>query len=458
MKISDDRNIVQFITPPLLLLILTLPILYLMPQLSYKYSIALILGVILIIVCFLNTTVSLYILIFSMLLGPEFIVASTGAGTAGRGITLRLDDFILMIIGFTWFVKVAIYKDLGLFLKTPLNKPIAYYLLACLISTLLNSIFGRVRLLVGFLFVFKYFEYIFIYFMVLNHIQKKEEIRGYLYAMLITCVLVSIWSILQIPKGGRLTAPFEGKIGEPNTFGGYLLFMISITLGLFLNCQTFKERLIYGAMIILFFIPLIYTQSRGTYLGIIPAVLSFTWFYRKGLIYFLFLLLIGGTFLFFAPNPMKKRIAYTFMGKIDRSPIEVLGARLDTSTAARIFSWKSALRDWRNRPIFGYGVTGYRFLDAQYFRTLIETGIIGLMTLFLLLNRIFKNAYNVLKKAIDPLDRGLSMGFLTGFIGLLFHALGANTFIIVRIMEPFWFALALIMVIQRSFEEEEGSI
>jgi len=39
------------------------------------------------------------------------------------------------------------------------------------------------------------------------------------------------------------------------------------------------------------------------------------------------------------------------------------------------------------------------------------------------------------------------MGFLAGFIGLLFHAIGANTFIIVRIMEPFWFTLALVIML-----------
>jgi hypothetical protein len=47
----------------------------------------------------------------------------------------------------------------------------------------------------------------------------------------------------------------------------------------------------------------------------------------------------------------------------------------------------------------------------------------------------------------DPFDKGLSIGFIAGFTGLLFHAIGANTFIIVRIMEPFWFIAAMVMMI-----------
>jgi hypothetical protein len=45
----------------------------------------------------------------------------------------------------------------------------------------------------------------------------------------------------------------------------------------------------------------------------------------------------------------------------------------------------------------------------------------------------------------DPYLRGLALGFLMGFIGLLTHALGSNTFIIVRIMEPFWLVAGLLV-------------
>ena len=54
--------------------------------------------------------------------------------------------------------------------------------------------------------------------------------------------------------------------------------------------------------------------------------------------------------------------------------------------------------------------------------------------------------------ALDPTKAiGFAVGavasFLAGYIGLLVHALGANTFIIVRIMEPFWFFAGIITVL-----------
>jgi hypothetical protein len=48
------------------------------------------------------------------------------------------------------------------------------------------------------------------------------------------------------------------------------------------------------------------------------------------------------------------------------------------------------------------------------------------------------------------------MGFLAGFVGLLFHGIGANTFIIVRIMEPFWFVAAMVIMVPELEKKERG--
>jgi hypothetical protein len=56
-------------------------------------------------------------------------------------------------------------------------------------------------------------------------------------------------------------------------------------------------------------------------------------------------------------------------------------------------------------------------------------------------------AINHLNAVKTPYFKGLAIGFVAGYIGLLFHAIGANTFIIVRIMEPFWFFTGIIAVL-----------
>jgi hypothetical protein len=64
-----------------------------------------------------------------------------------------------------------------------------------------------------------------------------------------------------------------------------------------------------------------------------------------------------------------------------------------------------------------------------------------------LLFSIFRLAIDNLRNLKTPYFKGLSIGFLAGYIGLLVHSLGANTFIIVRIMEPFWLFVGIITVL-----------
>jgi O-antigen ligase len=267
-------------------------------------------------------------------------------------------------------------------------------------------------------------------------------------------MIVSVIGITQIPGGGRVTAPFEGAQGEPNTFGGYLILMVSVAIGLFLTTPSFRNQLIFSFLIVLFSIPLFYTQSRSSYLGIIPALVTFAFLSEKRNWVIAALLLVGISLPFIAPTPAKDRVVYTFTQGRDRMDVvEVGGIKLDTSLTARVRSWEFASKDWIKHPIIGFGVTGYRFVDAQYVRVITETGFLGFITFFILIYAIFRQTYTVYRETTESFDRGLSMGFLAGFIGLLFHAIGANTFIIVRIMEPFWFMAAMVLMIPEIEDE-----
>jgi hypothetical protein len=447
MNNSSGQSTLQLMGPLLVVLILCLILAFFMPRMSTVKTIAVAGGIILFVVSFASTQAALYILILATLLGPEIVVGTTAGGSLGRGVTLRIDDFILVIIGFSWLAKMALYKELGLFLKTPLNKPIAFYIIASLISTLIGAMMGRLDLKTGFFFVLKYFEYMVIYFMVVNHLHDKKQMHYFLWALLFTCVVVSFFGIAQIPGGGRVSAPFEGEVGEPNTFGGYLVFMMAITIGLFLTTDSMRDRLIYGGISFIAFIPFLFTQSRSSYLAFLPMLMAFVWLSEKRKLLIIALLFITILLALTAPQKVRDRITFTFTQRPQRGQIQIGDTRLDTSTSARLRSWKHALKDAVGHPILGFGITGYEFVDAQYPRVLVETGIVGMISFILLIWAIFNQGNMVFRATSDMLHKGLSMGFLAGFIGLLVHAIGANTFIIVRIMEPFWFVLGMLVMI-----------
>lgn len=408
-------------------------------------------AIILALVCFMNPELGLYILICAMLLGPQFgIEGAAGEGVRGRGVTLRLDDILLVIIGFSWYLSTAVVKERGLFLKTPLNRHIAFYFIACLLATLFGYMMGRVRGTAGFFFVLKYFEYYIVYFMAVNYLKEKKQMERLVWAMLVVCFIVCVISIYQIPSGVRVSAPFEGETGEPNTLGGYLVLILSIVLGLlFSNYGTNKQKYFFGVLVFFILITLAATQSRSSWVALGPMLLALIWFSKRKIIIIIpiiFLILLSA---FLIPSTVKERALFTFTQPKEQGQIQIGGIRIDTSTSARLESWKNVLtRDFIKHPVLGYGVTGYYFLDAQYPRVLAESGAIGLFCFTALLYAIYRNARDVrLKYENDPFYLGVSTGFLAGFFGMLAHAIGSNTFIIVRIMEPFWFLTAIVIMI-----------
>ena len=403
------------------------------------------------IVSFVNTEIALYILIISMLLGPQFIVGGpTPLPGRGRPFTLRMDDILLVIIGLSWFLKTAIRKELGLFTKTPLNGPITYYFVVCMISTLFGYMMGRVTGglgITGFFFVLKYFEYFVVYFIAVNHLKEKKQIERFLFTMLAVSFIVCIIAIAQIPTTYRVSAPFEGPEGEPNTLGGYLVLMLSIVLGLWLTYGSKKQKFILGMLSFLIAITLAATLSRASWISLIPMVMTLLYFSRRKFPIIATLIIITLIASFMLPASIKERALFTFDQPKEKGQVTIGNVRLDTSTSDRIKQWKNILQiHFIKHPILGYGIRG-GLVDAQYARVLAETGLLGLITFFILLFSIYMNALHTYRSTTDPLFSGLSLGYLAGFIAMVTHGIGTNTFIIVRIMEPFWFLTAMIIMI-----------
>jgi O-antigen ligase len=437
-----------------LILIGALLVGYLLTILSAINSFVLIILLLVFLCTFIWPEVGLYVVIFAMLLSPEIIAGDVGGkATLGRGLTLRLEDLLLVSIGLSWFARTAVDKGTGLFRKTPLNQPIAAYIVVCFVATLWGSITGHVQGKAGFFFVLKYFEYMIVFFMVVNYVNSVDQAKRLLLALFITCFIVSIYGLMQIPGGGRVSAPFEGEIGEPNTFGGYLVFMGAVAIALIDHLKDIRMRVGLALLIVVLLISLVYTQSRTSYFAVIPAYLTFSIMSRRRFYFLAGLIVVLVLSPFVIPPTAKERIASTFTQREHKGQIMVGKLRLDTSTSARLRSWKAGLQNWQSYPILGQGVTGYGFMDAQYPRILVETGIVGMLAFAWLIYALFRLGLNTWKEHEDELLRGLSVGLIAGLVGLLAHAIAANTFIIVRIMEPFWCLTGIVFALSAMAEE-----
>jgi O-antigen ligase len=416
---------------------------------SYKAVVALALSALIFLLTFINTDAGLAVLIFSMLLSPEIMIGQL----PGRDIIIRFDDLLLIVITLAWLAKAAINKGLALFIKTPLNKAIGAYILVCLIATLRGAALGFVVPEKGLFYILRYAEYFLLYILVANHIHSRKQIKFFLTVLFITCAIVSVYGILQIPQGVRVSAPFEGETGEPNTFGGYLLFISCIAIGLFLQNIGQGKRLALVGLSALIFVPFLFTLSRASYLGVVFSFLVFIILSKRKLLLFVSMLAIVVLITMLKPDAVFSRVEYTFQEKKPELA-RIFNVYLDPSASARIFSWQDSFEAWKKRPILGRGISGLGLIDGQYIRTLPEIGALGLVALLWLLWSILKHSFRIYEKTNDELYQGLTLGFIAGFIGLAVHAFTANTFIMIRIMEPFWFITAIIMTLPALQEKE----
>src|SRR5205814_1589761 len=292
---------------------------------SFNYTMGAIAALILFAIAFVRTDWGIYIVIFSMLLSPQF--GSKGAGVgAGRGVTFRTEDFVLLVIGLSWLAKTAVNKELNLVARTPLN-----------------------------------------------------------------------WA-----------------------FRGYLLFMMAIAAAIALETQSLRRRAQCLGLLALMAVPFFFTLSRASYLGIIPAFLVIARFTTRrrfvvGLI--LFAIVTSPALLFVAPKAVKERVAYTFKEERGADTVRVGKIVFDPSTSARLNSFKAAIDGFVQRPVFGWGVTGFGFMDAKYARVLAETGLVGFAAFVWLISAVWRHARAVLDTRGDPDERGLVLGFVAGFAG-----------------------------------------
>jgi O-antigen ligase len=325
-----------------------------------------------------------------------------------------------------------------------LNGAIGAYVACCLLSTLLGIEAARVHPLVALCFVLKYVEYFFIFFITVNYVRTPRQMERLLAALLTTAAVITLYAWWQIPSGVRPSAPFEGSPGEPNTLGGYFVLIFSIACALALEAPDGRVRTACGLLSCAIVPPLLATLSRSSWLGFLASLVALVLLLPRRT------RLLGaaaaGTILLllFMPGKIEDRFAYTFTSTASDS-VQVGHIHLDTSSSARIASWNAALQGWKQHPVLGWGVTGYGFLDAQYFRVLVEIGLVGFLAfvgLVLACLRSFRRARATLRA---PAARALAAGMLAGLAGILVHAIGTNTFLLIRIMEPFWMLTGLLV-------------
>ncbi|HPN32016.1 MAG TPA: O-antigen ligase family protein [bacterium] len=398
----------------------------------------------------------LCIFIIVSMFSPEISLGRTGR----RNIVLRFDDVMVVICALIWLITRFIRKDIKFFVSTPLDKPIFAFILVCALSSARGVLIHQINNpKEATLTVLKLLEYFFVFYLVVNTVKTKQEIKRYITVFIIVLAFTCIDGLRQMNAGvARVSTPFEDT-PEPNTLGGYLLFMIGLVGAMaVMGVKIWNKYFLWFLLPVLVWV-FLHTLSRGSYLGYFPVLLTLTFLLpAQKRIFGLLILISSVVLLFYLPPNIKTRIERTFQGPNEyRIPLiagEEKTVRLDSSSGSRITKYEDILNYWSEYPIFGLGITGAGFVDSSVFRTIGELGLFGLLSLIWLFYTILSETFNAYKHSRNSLNKSICIGYICGMIGLFVHATTANTFFLIRIMGPFWFLTGIIFMIPPLYFDE----
>ena len=397
---------------------------------------------------------ALYLLPYAFSLSPEI----GAGGTAAREITLRLEDLLMGVLLLRVAFETVISKSFPMerLRGNQFFLPMFLYSMALILATTFGVAQLRVSPAAGFFFVLKLIQYFLFFFIFFYYIRDEKDIKVIFIGAMVTMAIVTLIGMMQIPGGERISMPFEGENSEPNTFGGYYVVLGSVVAGLYIHEPKGRKKTIYALLLASTVMPFIYTMSRGSWIAggfsLVTFLLLTKGLQRKVFIFIIPLIIVMTLPLM--PGPVRERAQFWKAEEGFKGTETIGGMKFDSSTSERITRYRQMVNIFVQSPVLGWGMTGAGFIDGQYIRVINETGIVGVLTFFYLFYAILKYLFSSYKNREDPFSRSLSLGLFCATIGLLVHGLGASTFLLVRVVEPYMMFMAILVSYNRMTEGE----
>jgi O-antigen ligase/TPR repeat protein len=234
-----------------------------------------------------------------------------------------------------------------------------------------------------------------------------------------------------------------GTIGNPSLFAGYLLFILFLAIFFILRNNTPSWQKGFFAAVFILGVPALFmTASRGSIISFVISLFLLGLFFvfksknKKiktylitGLV--LFALLITAVWLGKGHSFVQK---ITWLSRVSNISLKT------PTIQTRLWSWESAIKGWKERPILGWGPENFTFLHMKYFDSrhftglgsetiwdrahniilemLSTMGIIGLLSyLFIFVSIFYLLITKLKKKKISNLDFGVITAMLIAYIG-----------------------------------------
>lgn len=306
-------------------------------------------------------------------------------------------------------------------------------------------------------------------FAVENAVTTRKQFDILVKAIVLAGTLVALYGIYQhfFGTGGGetwvdqdmfsdISTRVYSTLQNPNVLSEYLLLIIPLAAALLFAEEGAGRKLFYLMICGILCLCMIYTFSRGGWLGLLFAAVIFLLLVDRR---FIFLIIAGGIgLLLFAPDVMVQR--FTSIGNVT-----------DTSTSYRVSIWMGTIKMLKDYwltgigpgthafnmvyPAYSYNTVSAPHAHNLFLQIVCDTGIAGIIVFAILIIVFIRMNCHAISVTKDRRAKMLQIGTLSGAGGFLLQSMTDYSFYNYRVMFLFWAYLAVSAIACR-YESLEG--
>ena len=329
-------------------------------------------------------------------------------------------------------------------LGSSLDRPLALFVLVAILS-----IFQLTNLHASLDALFLVLSYIAFFYLVLNNFKSFRDIRLFIYALIFSGTVLSLYGIYQHVQGfkelGKYIAQMSMSVDipsrvfaifiSPNHLAGFLIMLIPLAFVSILNTRASGKRIILLSAAVIMIDCLFLTYSRGGWIsfGCVVLVLGLGYFFQKrtdALTGFVSIAALSGLTTFLITRMS------SIVSPANPSYNALSASKSVTSAQGRLLLWQGALSIFKANPLRGVGMGAFssiypvfqygglysKHAHSLYLEILAETGIFGLVFLLIVFFLILKNGLMLVRRRAGVYSE-IGLALLAGSLGFMVHAL-----------------------------------
>ncbi len=310
-------------------------------------------------------------------------------------------------------------------------------------------------------------QYVLWYFVVIRLVKDGDKAVSVSKFFAVVVGIMALHGIFQFVIGVEMPAGWVDQneagvrtrvfsiLTSPNIFGSLLTLAAPISLGIAFGEDNTKGRLFYGCIALAMLASLVFTFSRGAWMGLAAAFAVYVLIKDKRL---LLPGIIAALLVVLLVPSVGNRITYMLSSEYIESSLR----------GGRLIRWIMGLQVLDMFPVFGVGLGHFGgavamnhslqtmignkyedtfYMDNNYLKIAVETGIVGLVAMIMLMYCVIINSLRTVAKINDKRLKELTTGITAGLTGIIVHNCVENVFEVPLMCTVFWLFVGVIMAV-----------